>query len=115
MPDRQLHTLAPGAYSLPDNCRAFVRNGKVIVALKCSANDTSPRCRDCRHCVRAKSKYNQYYASPVCGLQPKANRGYRKPDVLTQPRFYSVRPSDAACKQYEPRTPENEYPDESRP
>lgn len=49
-------TLAPGAYTLPNNCRAFVRNGKVIVSLKCGANDTTPRCRDCKHCVRAKSK-----------------------------------------------------------
>lgn len=98
--------LAPGAYTLPNNCRAFVRNGKVIVTLKCGANDTIPRCRDCKHCVHAKSKYNQYYASPVCDLQPKTNRGYTKPEITAQPRFYAVRPSDAACKKYEPRNPE---------
>lgn len=39
--------LQPGAYPLPNNCRAFVRNGKVIVCQKCNVDDI-PRCRDCR-------------------------------------------------------------------
>lgn len=95
--------LMPGAYTLPNNCRAFVRNGKVIVSLKSNANDTTPRCRDCKHCVRAKSKYNQYYASPVCKMQPKSNRGYSNADIKSQKRFYSVRPSDRACDKYEPK------------
>ena len=95
--------ILPGAYTLPNNCRAFVRNGKVIVSLKCGANDTIPRCRDCKHCVRAESAYNRYYVSPVCDLQPKANRGYSNPDTNRQKRFYSIRPSDTACEKYEPK------------
>nr|DAL02874.1 MAG TPA: hypothetical protein [Caudoviricetes sp.] len=95
-------TLTPGAYKLPNNCKAFVRNGMVIVSRKWIADDT-PRCRDCKHCIRAKSKYNQYYASPVCDMQPKTNRGYNNPEITSQKRFYSVRPSDAACDKYEPR------------
>lgn len=82
--------------------KAFVRNGKVIVSLKRGAADI-PRCRDCKHCVRAKSKYNQHYASPVCEMQPKSNRGYKNPTITEQKRFYSVRPSDAACEKYEPK------------
>lgn len=101
-------TLTPGAYSLPNDCKAFVRNGKAIVSRKRNADDT-PRCRDCKHCVRAKSKYNQYYVSPVCDLQPKTNRGYINPDINRQKRFYSIRPSDVACEKYEPK--ENETND----
>lgn len=103
MSETNLNTLlTPGAYLLPNDCRAFVRNGKVIVSRKCSVPDI-PRCRDCKYCIRAKSKYNQYYASPVCKLQPKTNRGYKNPSITRQQRFYAVRPSDAACDKYEPR------------
>lgn len=98
------NTLTPGAYTLPNNCRAFVRNGKVIVSLKCGTADI-PRCRDCKHCVRKMSRYNQFYASPVCEMQPKTNRGYKNPEIIRQQRFYAVRPSDAACDKFEPKTP----------
>lgn len=94
--------LMPGAYTLPNNCRAFVRNGKVIVSLKCGTEDI-PRCRDCKHCVRGKSTYNQWTISTVCELQPKTNRGYKNPKIIKQKRYYSVRPSDAACDKYEPK------------
>lgn len=92
--------LQPGAYPLPNNCRAFVRNGKVIVSLKSTSTDNTPRCRDCAHCIMAKKQYNQYYASPVCKMQPKENKGYRTPAIKKQQRYYAVRPSDAACEHF---------------
>ena len=98
--------LTPGAYTLPNDCKAFVRNGKVIVSCKCGAADI-PRCRDCKHCIRAQKQYNQWYASPVCKMQPKANRGYNNPEIKRQQRYYAVRPSDAACDKYEPITTES--------
>lgn len=95
--------LQPGAYQLPNNCKAFVRNGKVIVSLKRGAADI-PRCRDCQHCIRAQKQYNQWCASPVCKMQPKENRGYKNPTITKQKRYYSVRPSDAACEHFTPKT-----------
>lgn len=95
--------LQPGSYQLPNNCKAFVRNGKVIVSLKHGVADI-PRCRDCQHCIRAKKQYNQWYTSPVCELQPKTNRGYNNPEVKRQQRYYSVRPCDAACERFTPKT-----------
>lgn len=54
--------------------------------------------RDCKHCVRAESGYNRYYVSPVCDLQPKANRGCSNPQhqqtetiLFDTPKRYGVR------------------------
>lgn len=97
--------LQPGAYPLPNNCRAFVRNGKVIVYHKCGV-DNIPRCRDCRFNILGKSRYNQRYPSPVCEKQPKTNKGYANHEVKQQQRFYSVRPCDAACELFAPKQEE---------
>ena len=72
----------------------------VIVSLKSTSTDNTPRCRDCAHCILAKKQYNQYYASPVCKMQPKENKGYRTPAIKKQQRYYAVRPSDAACEYF---------------
>lgn len=98
-------TLTVGAYIVPNDCKAFVRAGKVIVSYKRNAVQKQ-RCRDCRHCVMGKSKYNQHYARPVCKLQPKTNRGYANPEIIEQPRYYAVRECDTVCEKYEPRTNE---------
>lgn len=91
-----------GEYKLDTDCRAYVRNGKVIVCKKKPSDDT-PRCRDCKHCVMGRSKYNQRYEHPVCKLQPKKNKGYSNHAITRQQRFYAVRESDAKCSKYEPK------------
>lgn len=98
-----MKTLQPGTYVLADDCKAVVRNGKITVSLK--LNNTKPelRCRDCRHCIMACSKYNQRMAAPVCELQPKVNRAYFKPEEQHQARFYSVHRYDVACSKWEPK------------
>ena len=98
-----MKTLQPGTYVLADDCKAVVRNGKITVSPKLTTPKSELRCRECRHCIMAFSKYNQRMAAPVCELQPKINRAYFKAEEQQQPRFYSVHRYDVACSKWEPK------------
>lgn len=98
-----METLQPGTYVLADDCKAVVRNGKITVSPKLTTPKSELRCRECRHCIMAFSKYNQRMAAPVCELQPKINRAYFKAEEQLQPRFYSVHRYDVACSKWEPK------------
>lgn len=96
-------TLTTGVYELPPDCKAMVRDGKVIVTPKKKAVDRTPRCRECKHFAQGFSKYNQRYPSPVCLMRPKenGNTGYSEP-VRSQRRYYSTLVCNKVCDKYEP-------------
>ncbi len=100
--------LTQGVYPLAPDCKAFVRDGKVIVSSKRKVIDTTPRCRDCRHFGMGHSKYNQRHDSPVCLARPKdnGNTGYA-PQIRTQQRYYSTQGCFRACNKFNPKDPNN--------
>lgn len=103
--DKKNELLQPGVYLLPNNCKAFVRAGKVYVDEKWKAIDETPRCRNCRHFGKGFNSYNQAYESPVCLARPKTNglmNGYQA-EVLAQQRYYATRQERRACDKYEPK------------
>lgn len=99
--------LGCGMYRIPDDCKAGVRSGRVIVSKKIMPY-SEPRCRSCRYFGYGKSRYNQRYDSPICLLKPKTNGNTGYPtSVQEQPRFYSTLASRKACGQYEEITPKD--------
>lgn len=103
MTQSKLGKLEVGVYDIPDNCRAVVRDGQVAIIAHSPHLDV-PRCTSCIHCVSGCSSYAQRFEHRVCELRPKPNRGYVRPDLKDQPRFYAVQPYDTACDKYEPFT-----------
>lgn len=96
--------LTEGIYQLPNDCKAFVRDGKVFVSRKWKAIDETPRCRNCRHFGQGRNRYNQRHESPVCFARPKTNgltNGYPA-DVQAQQRYYATQPAFRACEKYQP-------------
>lgn len=95
--------LTAGVYDIPDDCRAVVRAGQVAIIARSTQPET-PRCVTCKHCIYGRSSYAQRYEHKVCELKPKTNKGYVKPELLGQPRYYAVQSYDTACDKYEPST-----------
>lgn len=95
-------SLQPGAYALPPNCKAFVRNGTVIVSLKKRTAIECNRCRDCRHFAYGYATYGSHLNSPICKLRPKTYRydSEKKNDHI----FYATQPSKPACNNFTPKT-----------
>lgn len=89
--------LSPGLYRLPPNCKAFVRDGKVIVSLKKKVVDICPRCRDCKHFGYGRATAGGWNQSPICRLRPKTIKSYHRPD----PIYYSTLASRKACDKFE--------------
>lgn len=104
-----MNELTAGVYPLAPECKAFVRDGKVIVSQKRRVVDETPRCRNCKHFGEGHSKYNQRHNSPVCFARPKENglmNGYA-PDERTQQRYYATQGQFRACNKYTPKDPDN--------
>lgn len=100
---RQMTTLTTGVYSLPPDCKAMVRDGKVIVTAKKKVIDRVPRCRECKHFALGQSKHSQRYPSPVCLMRPKENGNTGYPEgVRSQTRYYSTLDCNKACDKFEP-------------
>lgn len=97
----ELPTLKPGAYPLPNNCKAFVRGGKVYVCEKYS-NETK-KCRECIHFGTGRTQYNGNPFMSVCFAKPKINKsaGYKK-EVREQQRYYATHPYKTACDKFKP-------------
>lgn len=96
-------SLSPGNYILPPDCRAIIRNGKVVVFPRQRKSSDAPQCRFCTHCIMAYSIRNTSYSHPVCDLRPKPKISNFDQGASQAPQFYMVRPFDVACDKYEPR------------
>lgn len=104
-----MNELTAGVYPLAPDCKAFVRDGKVIVSQKRRVVDETPRCRNCKHFGKGHSLYNQRHDSPVCFARPKENgrmNGYAA-DVCAQKRYYATQGQFRACNKYTPKDPDN--------
>lgn len=99
-------TLSPGVYELPNNCKAFVRGGKVIVSIK-HVVEKCDRCRDCKHFGHGRNAYNQLVHTLVCFKKPKVNKSYLSQPAGKQVRYYAVNPSAKACEMFEPKNQES--------
>lgn len=93
-------TLQPGLYQLPNDCKAFVRDGKVYVCKKW-ANETK-KCRECKHFGLGRTQYNGCPFMEVCLIKPKINKntGYKK-EIREQKRYYAAHPYATACEKFE--------------
>ncbi len=103
--DKDTPTLTTGVYALPPTCTAFVRGGKVYVSLKKQVEDSTPRCRNCRHYKQGQHSFNQYRPAYVCKAKPKTNgmkNGYRT-EINEQKRYYAATGHHKACSKYEPK------------
>lgn len=95
--------LTAGIYELPPTCKAFVRDGKIIVSLKRNTAPDCNRCRDCAHFAYGCATYGGFQHSPVCHLRPKTYRydPYQKNGSI----FYGTQPSKPACDKFQPIPP----------
>lgn len=98
--------LSPGAYELPNDCKAFVRGGVVYVSKK-HIVEKCDRCRDCKHFGYGRNAYNQEVHTLVCFKRPKTNKSYLGKPAGKQVRFYAVIPSARACELFEPKNQES--------
>lgn len=98
--------LSPGVYELRNDCKAFVRDGKVIVSKK-RVFEKCDRCRDCKHCGHGRNAYNQEMHTLVCFKKPKTNKSYLSKPAGKQVRYYAVNPSAKACEMFESKHQES--------
>lgn len=94
--------LHPGAYRLAPNCKAFVRDGRVIVSPKKSTAIECNRCRDCRHFAYGRATYGGWQHSAICKLRPKTYRYDTEKKNGTI--FYATQANKMACDKFEPNT-----------
>lgn len=100
---KQIITLQPGVYQIPNNCKAHVRDGKVFVGLK--INEQRKRCRDCKFfgIGRIKLDGNPFYEICLHKPKPPVKTGYT-PEMRALPRFYRANKYQTACKDFEQKT-----------
>lgn len=96
--------LQPGAYPLPPNCRAFVRDGKVIVSLKKKISEQCARCRSCKYFAHGFATGGGNYTA-VCKARPKKVK-YHAFNVPPGEVYYATLAINKACDKYEPKNPE---------
>lgn len=97
--------LQPGAYELPPNCKAFVRDGKVIVSVKKRTSVQCDRCRDCRFFGLGHATMGSYRQTTVCKTRPKDVKHYRSERARTEGVYYATLAPNRACEKFEPNTP----------
>lgn len=98
-------TLSVGVYPIPPTCTALVRGGKVYVCLKKKVEDSTPRCRNCRHFQLGQHSFNQSREAYVCKAKPKTNgmrNGYPA-EINEQQRYFAVSGQHKACNMYSPK------------
>lgn len=96
--------LNPGAYQLPEDCTAFVRNGSVIVRKKRIFEPTR-KCGECKHFGTGRVNYNDEPTRDVCLLRPKYNApssNYPK-HIASQQRYYAAYRWGRICDRFEPK------------
>lgn len=96
--------LQPGAYPLPPNCRAFVRDGKVIVSLKKRTSVQCDRCRDCKYFGHGFATGGGNYTA-ICKARPKKVK-YHAFNVPRDAVYYATLAPNRACEKFEPKNPE---------
>lgn len=98
-------TLSVGVYPIPPTCKALVRGGKVYVCLKKKVEDSTPRCRNCRHFQLGQHSFNQSREAYVCKAKPKTNgmrNGYPA-EINEQQRYFAASGQHKACNMYSPK------------
>lgn len=98
-------TLSVGVYPIPPTCTALVRGGKVYVCLKKKVEDSTPRCRNCRHFQLGQHSFNQSREAYVCKAKPKTNgmrNGYPA-EINEQQRYFAASGQHKACDMYLPK------------
>lgn len=93
--------LHPGAYNLAPDCKAFVRDGKVIVSIKKRTCVQCDRCRDCKHFGQGYATGGGNYTS-ICKMRPKKLR-YHAPGVPPAEVYYATLSFTKACDKFEPK------------
>ncbi len=102
-----MNKLTKGIYPLANDCKASVRDGKVIVSYKRNAVAGIIRCRTCKFFGMGRSMSNQSFDSPVCLNRPKryGNIGCCNND---EQLYYTTRTYNRACYDYLPKSLAND-------
>ena len=84
-----------GEYYIPDDCTAKIA-GRHLVIQKHLRDIDSPKCRDCKFCIKGKHTLGQTYLSKVCQMKPKKLKCTARHEEL----FYSVTPHAKPCERF---------------
>lgn len=98
--------LNPGAYNLPPDCKAFVRDGKVIVSIKKRTCVQCDRCRDCKHFGFGFATAGGWDKATVCKARPKQVKYYRTERTRQEGIYYATLATNRACEKFERKNPE---------
>lgn len=97
--------LQPGAYNLPPNCKAFVRDGQVIVSVKKRTSVQCDRCRDCKYFDHGYATAGGWNKATICKARPKNIKYYGSGRARTEGVYYATLAPNRACEKFEPNTP----------
>lgn len=92
--------LSPGAYKLPPDCKAFVRDGRVIVSKKWTTKRECKRCADCIHLGKGRITYYDQPNRSVCLARKKTNGRHNcyPKEYSSRQRYFAASPNDVACE-----------------
>lgn len=94
--------LQEGEYTIADDCRAIVANGKVMVFKRKqrTLKETDFRCRDCVHYHKGQTSINQasYNFGYICDMKPKEIRNTK---FINQKLYYSALKYGKICENFE--------------
>lgn len=97
--------LSPGAYTLPPDCKAFVRGGRVIVSKKQTSSPKRGRCGDCLHFGKGRITYTDQPNRDVCLVRKKTNGRHNcyPKEYSSRQRYFAAWSRDIACDLFKPK------------
>lgn len=104
-----MRTIELGEYLIPEDCRAIVANGKVMVFSRKQKilGEGEYRCRDCVHYRKGQTSINQfsYNFGYICEMKPKE---VNNPKFAEQKLFYTVLKYGKICEHFEKKGAQDE-------
>lgn len=98
-----------GEYLIPDNYRAIIARGKVMVFPRKSKTlgEGEYRCRDCVHYRKGQTSVNQssYNFGYICDMKPKE---VRYPKFIEQKLYYCALKYGKICEYFEKKGAQDE-------
>lgn len=97
-----MKTIEIGEYLIPDDCRAIVANGKVMVfpRKQKTLGEGEYRCRDCVHRRKGQTSINQASCNfgYICNMKPKE---INNPKFAGQKLYYCALKYGKICEHFE--------------